>query len=241
MRSTAGFALTSLLVLAACSDIPIPPTGPAASLQPSFAAAAGNDTPVKSELLGGGGNPDNSIEGDGLGAYANGVNGVSSILQSPTGDWVLDQTAAKSTRKTRIDLSDALAGNPLPAPFTTAIGKVRFIAKAASINSGSFPTMTGLGSTMLTPLAVGQISYGGKTYAVRMNSSTHPGTDWVKITCIGVVDPTNPATSPCSKWELTPTGNYGGVTKNVGYLEAVATTNTFIGYYYFTFDIVITK
>ena len=67
------------------------------------------------------------------------------------------------------------------------------------------------------------------------------GTDWVLVTCIGVANPAAPATSSCNKWELTPTGVYNGVSKNVGYLEQVASTSTFIGLYYFTFDVVIAK
>jgi hypothetical protein len=36
------------------------------------------------------------IQGDGLGSYFNGASSVSSILQSPSGDWVLDTTSSKT-------------------------------------------------------------------------------------------------------------------------------------------------
>jgi len=226
------------LMLSACVD-QAPSNSLVGPTATHVSAAAAKDIPVSSQLLGGSA-PPHSIQSDDAGAYQN-AGGVSSILQGTTGDWVLDLTGARSTRKIRIDLTDTLPGNPSPPPFANALVSARFIAKAATLNAGSFSGMVGLGSTMLTPLAIGAIPYGGKTYAIRMNANNHDGTDWVLVTCIGVANPAAPATSSCNKWELTPTGVYNGVSKNVGYLEQVASTSTFIGLYYFTFDVVIAK
>lgn len=229
------------LFIVACDQRPAATeSAPKADFGALNAKAPAQDTPVTSQLLGGGGNANLSLQSDGLGVYNNGVSGVSSILQAVLSDWVLDLHG--STRTMSIDFTDALPGNPFAAPFTSALVQPRLIAKASQLNAGSFRGMVGLGSTILSPLDVGAIPYGGKTYAIRMNSTNHPGTNWARVTCLGVVDPINPTTSACNKWEFTPTGNYGGVTKNIGYVEQVArTTSTFIGLFYFTFDFVISK
>ena len=241
MKSSPLVTLTLFTVFLAACDERRAVTAPALAAGVSALTAKGSaqDTPVASQFLDGGGTANRGLQSDGLGVYNNGVSGVSSILQAALSDWVLDLQA--STRTMSIDFTDALPGNPLSAPFTSSLVQPRLIAKASQLNAGSFRGMTGLGSTILSPLDVGAISYGGKRYAIRMNSMNHPGTDRARVTCQGVVDPNNPTTSLCNKWEITPTGNYGGVTKNIGYLEEVARTSTYIGLFYFTFDFTISK
>lgn len=227
-----------LLASVACST---EPTSPVATLDQSLLSARYDGT-VTSDLQGDASNP-RSIQSDGLGVYQNGVSGVVSIIQQYASDWELDLTAKRSTRKVRLDFGDSLPGNPLAAPFTSATLSARFIAKATQLNPGGFAAMVGLGSTIQSPLSIAQFSYGGRSYAIRMNPTNKPGTDWVLVTCIGVADSNNPSTSSCNKWQITPTGNYDGVAKNIGYVEdvTVSTPGTFIGLFYFTFDIVISK
>lgn len=221
------------LVLCACADA----TDPASmAYDTSFAFAAPKTTAATSELAGGGGGANLAIQSDQRGAYLNGVDRVVSIIQ---GDWELDVTNSRTSRRVRIELTDALPGNPSPAPFVAELVRARFISKASNVN-GSYTGMVGLGSTMLVPLSVGQIAYGGSTYAIRMNT-THPETDLALVTCTRVTDPYNPATSPCSQWRLTPSAVYDSVSKNVGWLERVGTTTTFLGLYYFTFDITVSR
>jgi hypothetical protein len=238
MRRIDLFAVGLSVALIACADqVTSPSTTRLTSREPLNAAP--KNTPVKSDLLGGA-TGTNSIRSDGLGLYQNGVNSVVSILQSGFGDWELDMTATKSTRKARIDFSDPLPGNPGAPPFLSALVKARLIAKASQINGGSFAQMTGLGSTILSPLSVA-FAYGGAQYAVRMNTTNHPGSDWVRVTCTAVADPGNPGTSACTKWNVAPTGTYDSVAKNVGYVERVGTPSTFIGMFYFTLGFDVSK
>lgn len=218
-----------LLIIVACDASS---TSPLISVDGGLVDARG-DAAVSAEILGDALNPF-SIQSDGLGIYYNGTSGVVSIIQS-VGDWELDLTGRRATRKVRLDLSDSLPGNPSAAPFSVATVPARFISKATELN-GRFQGMVGLGSTILSPLSVGQIAHGSKTYAIRMNRNNHPATDWALVTCIGVA-----TTNSCNKWRLTPAGNHGGVMKNVARLEEVGSENVFIGLFYFSFDIVVTR
>jgi hypothetical protein len=227
--------LAALLGLTACTETPAAPTViDEEGLYPKVAPAARN-TSVRSELAGG------SIQNDQLGAYLDGTAGVVSILQGALGDWELDLTGNKSTRKVGLDFSDPLPGNPGVAPFGSALVKARMIAKASQLTAGSFAGMVGLGSTTLTPLSV-SFGYNGKNYAIRMNPANHPGTDWSRVTCQGVVNPAAPSTSACNRWEVVPAGSYGGVVKSIGALEQVTNAAAIpLGNFYFTFSFTITK
>jgi hypothetical protein len=237
-RSSLVAAALSSLVALSCTDAPTAPRSSLTRLGGSANAAARN-TPVKSQLVDGDTTP-HSIGSDGAGLYQNGVNGVVSILQSGLGDWELDLSPQKSTRKARVSFADPLPGNPGAAPFTSALVKARFIAKASQVNGSSFAHMTGLGSTILTPLSVA-FTHSGVQYGVRMNATNHPGTDWALVTCTAVADPGNPGTSSCTQWRVTPTGMYDGAAKNIGYVERVSAPATFIGMFYFSFELVISK
>lgn len=227
MRNSLTSSLISLIVglSVACSDSSRMPVELSPIDGETLHAAA---PPVKSELLGSG-----SIQSDGLGTYTHGVSGVSA---SVGGDWVLDLSGRKSTRKASVAFTDSLPGNPSPAPFASALVAPRIIAKGGDFTPGGFTGMVGLGSTIVSPLSLA-FAYNGKSYGVRMNSVNHPQTDWALVTCIGVT-----STNACNKWRLTPTGSYDGSSKNIGRLEeVVGTSSVFIGLFYFSFDIVITK
>jgi hypothetical protein len=233
MRRNLSIALAAAMGTSlACSESPTPIEVSAIDA-PTLDAPA-KDTPVKSELLGAG-----SVQSDGLGAYLNGTGGVVSIMGAG-GDWVLELNGRRSTRHARVDLSDTLPGNPSAPPFSSVLVQPRFITKASEVTSGGLLSMVGLGSTRLTPLSLA-FTYNGTSYGVRMNPNNHGETDWALATCAGVVDPGNPATSACNKWSVTPNGNYGGVAKNVAYLERVGSPSVFIGLVYMSFDVLVTK
>lgn len=236
MNSLRTAVLALCVASVSCSDQSTQPVD-AARRNTSQPVAFKGDVAVRSELFAADALPHN-IQSDGLGAYVNGTNGLVSILQA-IGDWELDLTPRRNTRGARIDFGEPLPGNPGAAPFTSEVVKARFIAKSTQMNPG-ISKMTGLGSTILSPISVA-FAYGNSNYAIRMNATNHPGSDWALVTCTGVSDPSNPATSPCNKWRLTPNGSYDGVTKNVGYVERVASPSTFIGWFYFAFDIQLTK
>jgi len=235
MRPHRALLPLAALLASGCADQTTLPTEFRDVLRAQYAKSGAQDTPVSSELLGGGSAANLNIQSDQQGAYTNSAS-VSSILQASLGDWVLDLQAKRVTRTVNIDLTDALPGNPSPAPFASALVKPRFIAKASLLNAGGFTGMSGLGSTILSPISIGGFAYGGKSYGIRMNPDSHPGTNWTRVTCTGVA-----ADNSCNRWRMTPTGNYDGVSKNVGYLEQVDPSVAFVGLYYFTFDITITK
>lgn len=230
MRTFPAVGAFALVLLAtACSQ---ETTSPLSRVDQSALDAKG-DIIVTSQIFGDATNP-MSIQSDGGGAYTN-SNGVASIIQ-PIGDWVLDLTARRSTRRVQLNLTDALSGNPLAAPFSVATVPVRFISKATEFGN-RFQDMIGVGSTILSPLSVGQIAYGGKEYAIRMNTNNHPATEWALVTCTGVT-----STNACNQWRLTPTGSHDGASKNIGRLEQITSAGpVFIGYFYFSFDIVVTR
>lgn len=229
MRRCSAVLMTAIAGLTfGCSDSPTP-VG-LSSVDAPILLAPAKDTPVRSELLGAG-----SVQSDGLGQYLNGSAGVVSIIQG-VGDWVLELNGRRSTRNALVDLSDTLPGNPSAPPFVSALVQPRFISKASEVTSGGYLSMVGLGTTRLAPLSLA-FTYNGTSYGVRMNPNNHAQTDWALITCTGVV----PSTSACNRWSVTPTGNYGGVAKNVAYLERVGTPSVFIGLVYMSFDILVTK
>lgn len=237
MRKTRFIPAITALALAACdtSDRLGPEPGGLLTRP-----AHPSETVVASDLLGGGSGPNLGIQSDQLGTYVNGVGSVKSIIQS-LGDWELDVTAKASTRKVRLDLSNPLPGNPSPAPFTATLVQARFIAKASQLATGGLLQMRGLGATALTPVSV-SFTYGGKNYAIRMNSANHPQTDWAVATCEAIENPNDPAGSLCSRWRVTPTGSHDGISTNVGRLELVTTkAQTLIGHYYLSFDFLVTK
>lgn len=230
-------ALVVMASLVACAD-PTAPGADHATVRVADAANKGNgngggggggggtpsDIPVTTTLAG-----DGHIQSDGLGDYQNGVSGVSSIIQG-IGDWVLDQTARKSTRATRLDLTDRASGSGT-APFTVANVQVRFISKSTDVG-GNYRTM-GAGDTGLFPLSLA-FSYGNKNYGLRMNTQNHPQTDHAQVTCTQA-----DASNACTRWRLVPSGADG---RNIARLEEVTKQGSvLIGLYYMDFDIVIAR
>ena len=233
-RITLGAALVGL---AACSD----PDGPGPADALPLAAKGGQpaDAGVVSDLRGGG-TASMRIQSDQRGAYHNNVDRVVSIMQG-VGDWVLEVLDRRTTRAVALDLTDALADNAGPAPFTTALVKGRFIARSTLVQAGGMGAMTGLNSTMLSPLSFA-FSHAGVEYGLRMNPDNHARTDWALVTCTAVADPSAPSTSQCTGWHVAPTGNHDGQSKNVAYLERITSGGSvMVGHYYMTFDIVITR
>lgn len=240
-RRRGWLAGTAWLLAVGCADAPsgVVPASGARGVQ--AAKAPSGDAPVLSELPGGGSDPALDIGSDQPGAYRNGVDGVTSVVQMPLGDWLLDLSGRTSTRSARIDLSDPALDNVRPAPFASALVRPRIIAKASQLRSGGITGMVGLGSTMHSPVSLA-FAYAGKSYGLRMNPASHAPTDWAVVRCVGVADPNAPATSSCTQWELTPSGTYDGVAKNVGYLEEVTSKGaTFVGHYRLTFRVVVTR
>lgn len=224
-----------------CSDAPtaVVPAPGARAFQ--AARAPSGDTPSISELLGGGSAPALAIASDQRGAYRHGVDGVTSVLQMPLGDWLLDLSGRTSNRSVLLDLTDPALDNVRPAPFASALVRPRIIAKASQLQSGGLTGMVGLGSTLHSPVSLA-FAYAGKSYGLRMNPANHGRTDWAVATCVGVADPNAPATSSCTRWELTPSGMYDGAAKNVGYLEEVTSKGaTVVGHYALTFRFVVTR
>ena len=169
------------------------------------------------------------LRGDGN-TYVNGANGVTSILQAALGDWEMDLTMGSSTRTVLLDFGDPVAGNAGTAPFQSALVKARFIAKASQFTSGGFRGL-GSGAAANTPLSV-SFSYGGKNYAVRMNSTTHAGSDFARMTCTVF-------TTACVQWSVTPTNASG---KNVGALELIGNrSSTLVGHYRMGFAVTVAR
>src|ERR1044071_501983 len=132
------------------------------------------------------------ISGDSLGAYKNGINSVSSIIQG-IGDWVLD-TKPSVVRRVRIDLGDPVPGSGANPPFQSAYVPVRFISKCASWNV--FMPGMATGQQVNCPLSV-SIEFNGETYALRSNEN-FGGTEAAQWTCLAR------NSTKCVSWEMVP-------------------------------------
>ena len=163
--------------------------------------------PVTSSFEGNGAIPDPTIvsyrlQSDLLGPYRHGVDAVVSELQTG-GDWQL-QTLESPIRGVVMDFSDPVPNsNPSP-PFVVAKLPAKVETKSYMMyGNGKVSGMTGLNSTLFTPLLV-RFDTNGNTYRIWMSSQTYPETNNAVVTCTGVVDPTRPSTSQCNQWKIEP-------------------------------------
>ena len=215
------------------------------------AAFAGkvSDLPVTSTIQGLGIDtaPTYRIQSDLAGSYRN-IPGGQSIIQG-IGDWELDLVNFNSSpqRTILVDLRDPVPGtntNNLPPPFQYAYVRARFISKCSQYGL-NLRSMTYVGQQYWCELSIGAISYGGQTYALRMNPSTY-GTDDVTWTCRNV------ANGKCNQWRMEPSAYYtnpatgAAELKNRAQLVRVVTakgrtTYEDRGQYYISFSVDVTN
>jgi len=201
------------------------------------------DVPVTTTIAGAGPStsPIYRIQSDLLGSYQNQVNSVQSVLQASSGDWVLD---TGPSRTVLVDLRDPVPNSGAAPPFAYLYILARLIAKGHDTSSTSIAGMRGLNSTLLSPLSVA-FNYGGNSYGVRMNPLNWPQTNFALVTCTGVVDPSNPATSQCNQWTIEPSVTQpDGEVKNIAHLERVLNgkiTSESHGDFYMSFSILVTN
>lgn len=234
---TLTLRLISIVVLALCS----------VSASVAQRRPVTKDTPVSSSLAGSGPIADPNVynyrfQSDLLGAYVNAIDTVESVLQSG-GDWRLDASTSP-TRTMMLDFRDPVSGsNPLP-PFL--VGNVAAMTETKSYllyGTGKVAGMTGLNSTLITPYVV-RFAVGGITYRILMNSVQYPQTNYARVTCIGVVSPTN---AQCNHWTIEPSVTQpDGQLKNIAKLVRVTTSKgktieTDLGNFYLSFSVDITN
>ncbi len=157
------------------------------------------------------------IEGDGLGPYVNGVNGVSSILQGGSGDWVLDLGGSK-TETVLFDLRDPVPNSGAKQIFSYAYLTPRIIVKCSEAIAGSFPAMK-LNQTLSCPTGIG-FTYGGTQYGLMMSSGPNSDIDYAEtnnpqVTCTAV----NSTTNKCISWTIVPIQQATGPVENIARLR----------------------
>jgi hypothetical protein len=158
------------------------------------------------------------IQGDGLGSYFNGgASSVSSILQSPSGDWVLDTTSSK-TRTLLIDLRAPVQNSGAQQIFAYEDLPVRIIVKCHEAIAGSFPAMK-LNQTLSCPTGIA-FTYAGIQYGLIMSSGPNSDVDYVEtnnpqVTCTVV----NSTTNQCIGWTIAPIQQSGGSVENIARLR----------------------
>jgi len=172
------------------------------------------------------------VGSDSLGAYQNGVDSVSSIVQG-IGNWVLD-TKPSPLRRIRVDLGDPVPGTGANPPFQSAVVPLRFISKCTT----SIFTL-GLNQSTSCPLAIGAIEYGGQLYALRAEPTNYPGTEPVTWTCLAR------NSTKCVSWRMVPSVvQADGQRKIVMQLLKPATkprdADVLLGRFYMSFDIAVT-
>jgi len=206
------------------------------------------DVPVTSSLAGGGLISDPTIfnyrfQSDLFGPYRDGVDSVQSVVQAG-GDWRLDASTSP-TRTMLLDFRDAVTGSNATPPFS--VGTVPAMTETKSYllyGSGKVAGMTGLNSTLITPLVV-RFAVNGETYRIWMSSTAYPQTNFAVVRCVGVVSSTN---SQCNHWTIEPSVTQpDGQLKNIAKLVRVTTGkgNKIIeedhGNFYLSFSIDITN
>lgn len=211
------------------------------AIQPA-AAPRIRDTPVTTTIGGTGVLADPSvanyrIQSDLLGPYENNIDAVESIIQTSfqPGDWIVN-TLSSARRKLLLDFRDPVTDTTIP-PFMYALVPTRIIVKGHATSPTSFGQMTGLGTTFLAPMYT-RFQFSGKTYHVTMDHAPSNGTDYVLVTCTGVVDPLNPATSKCNQWRIEPSVTQAdGQRKNIARLirDGKAGSVEFLGDFYMSF------
>ena len=163
----------------------------------SFTAAPARNLPVVSTLVGTGTDP-HTIRSDG-GPYihnARGTSGVESHIQE-AGAYELDMYYFSSDRRLDFDLNNLVPGTgTAAAPTGVVLTKGRLITKCSSTHNllNMDPTLP-LDSCALH----GRFDYFGRTMLVRMDAIDFPGSNNVRVTCIGT-DPAN--SSWCQNWKL---------------------------------------
>lgn len=181
------------------------------------------------------------IQGDGLGSYFNGVASVSSILQSPSGDWVLDTTAS-STQTILIDLRQPVPNSGAAPPFAWELLPARIISKCHEALTGSFPAMA-LNQSLSCPTAV-SFQYGGNSYGLMMASGPNSDINYAEtnnplVTCTSVN-----GSKQCDKWAILPIQQPDGTIKSIARLRKPLKGNNnfaFLGDYYLSFSIEVTN
>ncbi len=153
------------------------------------------------------------IQGDGLNSYDNGMSSVSSTLQSPSGDWVLDTTGSQ-TRTVLIDLRDPVPNSGAQQIFAYQSLPVRIIIKCSEAIIGSFPAMK-LNQTLSCPTGV-SFTYAGAQYGLIMSSGPNSDVDYAEtnnsqVTCMAVSSTTN----HCIAWTIAPIQQAGGTVENI--------------------------
>jgi hypothetical protein len=157
------------------------------------------------------------IQGDGFGSYFNGASSVSSILQSPSGDWVLDTTSSQ-TRTMLIDLRVPIHNSGAQQIFAYENVPARIIVKCHEAISGSFPAMK-LNEKLSCPTGVG-FTYAGTQYGLIMSSGPNSDVDYAEtnnpqVTCTAVSSTTN----QCIGWTIEPIQQAGGAVENIARLR----------------------
>lgn len=145
------------------------------------------------------------------------------------------------------DFRDPVPGSNPNAPFLVANYPGMIETKSYLLyGNGKVAGMTGLNSTLVTPLIM-RFDLNGSVHRIWMNSQTYPQTNYAVVTCIGVVDPNNPGTSQCNRWRIDPSVTQAdGQLKNIAKLVRVSTSKgktieTDLGSFYLSFSIEITN
>lgn len=231
-------SVTALMLLIACSI-----SGPGVSAQRTLKKAI----PVTTSIAGTGSDPDASVfnyrvQSDLVGPYFHNVDSVTSQLQTG-GDWRVDALASP-TRKMLFDFRDPVSNsNPTP-PFLVGQAPGMIETKSYLLyGNGQIAGMSGLNSTVLTPLVM-RFDINGNTYRIWMNSSNYPQTNYALATCTGVVSETN---DQCNQWTIEPSVTQpDGQLKNIAklvrfYSSKGKTVEENLGDFYLSFSISITN
>lgn len=208
------------------------------------------DTPVTSTLIDAGDptlGTNLRIQSDGLGPYStfSGVkDAVGSVIQTSNTccqDWELDLGDSR-TRSLLLDLREPVAPNDgTGRPFEWDYVHGRIIVKCHTVFPAGFPGMA-VGQVLDCPMSVSFPIPGSTSTYWRMafNPAGDVQTDSVRVECLGA-----DSAGRCNDWTVTPAGEHGGASKNVGRLEKVYfkgnTPPASFGYYYATFSFRVTN
>lgn len=175
--------------------------------------------------------------------YFDSIDSVRSIFQA-SDEWELN-TVQNSSRKFFIDFGDPGEGvySGHGAPFDKGLMPGRFVTKCYEKgNQIGYPTVGNMlgNRSQLICSAIFRFDVSTEEYyQLRFGAFGERGTDYIQIECMNAES--NDLDSPCVRWQIMPAGEEGrGLARLVKLMrKGQQLEDTPLGYYYFTFRVVV--
>ena len=181
------------------------------------------------------------IQSDGAGAYSNSsTDTTTSYIGGFTCQWDLDTTNSSRTIRLTLDPQDPLQSGPFNGTQNIH-AQVISRCQDSSGNAIDWTTMPLNGENNCSLSTT--FSYRGKSYTLKVNPNTYPGSTWVQVMCTGV------SSNLCNMWTVTPVASPLVINPTTGQSAAIGELfqalkggkTQSIGFYYIDLSATITN